>query len=128
MDSIPLDGPATENRPSDLHREIRLCFRTTYVRGEQRFRRSKGGASRRAGRYAGRSGTRIVGRAHRWGWILGGLVGAGLLLIYASLIVVPMTRSVVTGGLLGTDDRSEVLARAIAAILALCSIGSTILY
>lgn len=56
------------------------------------------------------------------------MVGAGLLLIYASLIVVPMTRSVVTGGLLGTDDRSEVLARAIAAILALCSIGSTILY
>lgn len=61
-------------------------------------------------------------------WTLGGLVGAGLLLIYASLIVVPATRSVVTGGLLGTDDRSEVLARAIAAVLALCSIGSTVLY
>jgi hypothetical protein len=59
-------------------------------------------------------------------WAVNGLLGAGLVLIYAGLVVVPATRPVATGGLLGTDARSELLVRGLVTVLMIVSVGSTI--
>ena len=54
------------------------------------------------------------------------LLVAGLLLFYAGLVVVPATRPIATVGLLGTDDQSGVLARAIVGLLVV-NVGPMIL-